>query len=165
MITKQKKSELLEELREQWKNSAGLIFSDTQLLPSTAVAELRREVRKADLFHKVYKNTLIEKVAKEMGVTGLEKYLVGPTAITFAKEEAPVAAKVIADLAKKFPKKLALKAAISEGQVYDSAGANVLANIPSRQQLLGMIAYVLIAPVGSFARAVNAVKEQKEKAA
>ena len=176
MITKQKKVELLEELRTLWKNSGGVIFSDTQLLTAAATQELRTEIHKANLEHKVFKNTLIMKVAQEMGITIPEKLLVGPTAVTFANDDAPAAAKLISDFQKKFPKKMSLKGGYSEGQVFNQTGVQALANAPSRPQLLGMLANVLNSPIvgiarvlnaniEGLARVINAVKEEKEKAA
>lgn len=176
MITKQQKVELVEELRTLWKNSGGLIFSDTQMLTAAATQELRTEIHKAGLNHKVFKNTLIELVAKEMGIAFPEKLLTGPTAVTFANDDAPAAAKIIADFQKKFPKKMSLKGGFSEGQVFDQSGVQALANAPSRPQLLGMLANVLNSPIvgiarvlnaniEGLARVINAVKEEKEKAA
>ena len=176
LITRSKKTELLEEIRQNWKNSAGIIFSDCQLLPAAAITDLRKECRKAGLIHKVYRNTLISIIAKENGVKDLDKFLEGPTAVTFAPDDAPAAAKLILDQVAKNPKKLFTKAAFTDGQIFDANGVKALSSLPSRPQLLGMLANVLAAPISGLARALNgnilnlayalnAVKEQKEKAA
>ncbi len=176
MVTKQKKSELLDELRGLWKNSAGVIFSDTQLLDAATTQELRVEIHKAGITHKVFKNTLIAIVAKEMGVAGLDKHLVGSTACTFANDDAPAAAKLIVDFSKKFPKKYTIKAGYSEGTLFGVNGVVTLSQTPSRPQLLGMLAAALNGPIvglarvlngniEGLARVLNAVREQKEKAA
>jgi large subunit ribosomal protein L10 len=60
---------------------------------------------------------------------------------------------------------LVLKAGVYNGKLLDQAGIKALASIPSREELLTKLAYVMKAPVSSMARALAAVAAQKSEAA
>jgi len=61
--------------------------------------------------------------------------------------------------------KLILKAGVYNGKLLDQAGIKALASIPSREELLSKLAYVMKAPVAGMARALAAVAAQKSEAA
>ena len=153
--TKAVKTEQLEEIRRLWKESGGFVIIDTQLMKAAPITDARRQCRKAGVTLAVFKNTLVQIVARENGLESqLEKYLKGPSAFAFA-EEAPVAAKTISEIAKKYSKFFKVKGAYSEGQVLSEAGAKALAALPTRQEMLGQVAATFQAPISSFARALN----------
>ena len=153
--TKAVKTEQLEEIRRLWKESGGFVIIDTQLMKAAPITDARRQCRKAGVTLAVFKNTLVQIVARENGLESqLEKYLKGPSAFAFA-EEAPVAAKTISEIAKKYSKFFKVKGAYSEGQVLSEAGAKALAALPTRQEMLGQVAATFQAPISSFARAIN----------
>ena len=58
-----------------------------------------------------------------------------------------------------------LKAGSYAGKVLDKAGVQALASIPSREELLSKLLYVMQAPVAGFARALDALAKQREGAA
>ena len=75
-------------------------------------------------------------------------------------EDAIAAAKVVHDFGKTNDK-LIIKAGSYEGNVMDKAAVQALANIPSREELLSKLLYVMQAPVAGFARALAARGEKK----
>lgn len=155
MKTKAEKTQQLEEIRKLWKESGGFVIIDTQLMKAAPITDARRQCRKAGVTLTVFKNTLVQIVARENGVESqIEKFLKGPSAFAFA-EEAPVAAKTISEIAKKYSKFLKIKGAYSEGQVLNEAGAKALALLPTRQEMLGQVAATFQAPISSFARVLN----------
>jgi large subunit ribosomal protein L10 len=154
--TKSEKTQQLEEIRKLWKESGGFVIVDTQLMPAAPITDARRQCRKAGVTLTVYKNTLMQIIARENGVENdIKKYLKGPSAFAFAPE-APVAAKTIQEIAKKYSKYFKIKAAYSEGTVLNDAGAKALALLPTRQEMLGTVAATFQAPISSFARVLNA---------
>lgn len=176
MLTREDKTKLIEEIRELWEKSNGLILVNTQKLTAEPITRLRKNCREADIKMRVFKNTLVNIVAKERGLEDLSKFLVGPNSYAFAMGETPAAAKVFTEFKKEFPKKLELVAAVVEGQVYDENGVKALSTLPTRQELLGMVACAFNAPIVKFARVLqanitgiarvlDAVREKKEKAA
>jgi large subunit ribosomal protein L10 len=89
--------------------------------------------------------------------------MVGP--LIYSVSADPVAAaKVLSDFAKANDK-LVLKAGSYAGNVLDKAGVQALASIPSREELLSKLLYVMQAPVAGFARALDALAKQREEVA
>jgi len=70
------------------------------------------------------------------------------------------AAKVLNDFAKTNDK-IVIKAGSYEGKTLSAAEVGQLANIPSREELLAKLAYVMQAPIASMARALGALHAQK----
>lgn len=128
-------------------------------------------MREAGIDYKVFKNTLTSRAAKAENIEGLDQYLSGPTAMAFSYNDYAAPAKILTEFAKDH-KKLELKAGILDGKVIDLDSVKDLANLPSREELLGKVAGMLQAPVRglvtvlsgplrNFAYAVEAVRKQK----
>ncbi len=176
MITRSEKEAVVREIRKIWDESNGVIIIDSQKLSAGAISELRKQCREVGVKLIVYKNTLVKLAVKDLEIEGLAQQFKGPTATAFAMEEVPAAAKVFSEFKKLYPKKLKLKAGVMEGKLFDSEGVKALASIPSREILLGMVACAFNGPITKFARVLqanitglarvlDAVREEKEKAA
>ena len=76
-------------------------------------------------------------------------------------EDAIAAAKVVNDFSKS-NEKLVIKAGSFDGKVMDKAGVQALASIPSREELLSKLLFVMQSPVSGFARALAALAEKKQ---
>ena len=81
-----------------------------------------------------------------------------------SKEDATAPARILANFAKAAPQ-LELKASIVEGTYYDAAGTQVIATIPSREELLGKLLGSIQSPITNLARVLNQIAEQKGGAA
>ena len=87
----------------------------------------------------------------------------GTTSFALGMEDGVAPSKLIYDFAKDFKgEKLKIKGGIIDGQVVDKATVEALAKLPSRSELLGMIAYGLLSPVRMLAVGLTNVAEQKE---
>ena len=113
--------------------------------------------------------------AKEAGIEGLDEILAGPTAVTFVKGDFIEAAKTLRDFAKT-NKALIIKGGFADGTVYDAEGAQKLADLKSRPQLLAEFAgdikatmskaaYLFNALPTKAVRTIDALREKQEKAA
>ena len=91
-------------IREKLEKAQSVVLIDYRGLTVAEVTELRNEFRKAGVEYQVLKNTLIRKAANEMGITGLDNILEGPTAVAFGMEDPASAAKIISEFAKKTKK-------------------------------------------------------------
>jgi large subunit ribosomal protein L10 len=111
----------------------------------------------------VLKNTLARLAIKGTSFESLSNDLTGPLLYSIS-EDAVAAAKVLNDFAKTNDK-MVLKAGVYNGALLDQAGIKALASIPSREELLAKLAYVMKAPVSKMARALGAVTAQKPEAA
>ncbi|MGB7534976.1 MAG: 50S ribosomal protein L10 [Azonexus sp.] len=124
---------------------------------------LRRKARESGVYLRVLKNTLVRRAVAGTPFAGLADHMVGP--LIYSVSADPVAAaKVLSDFAKTNDK-LVLKAGSYAGKVLDRAGVQALASVPSREELLSKLLYVMQAPVAGFVRALDALAKQREEAA
>lgn len=124
---------------------------------------LRKKARESGVYLRVLKNTLVRRAVEGTEFAGLAEQMVGPLIYSISAD--PVAAaKVLNDFAKTNDK-LVLKAGCYAGEVLDKAGVQALASIPSREELLSKLLYVMKAPVTGFAVAMGALAKQREEAA
>ena len=124
---------------------------------------LRRKARESGVYLRVLKNTLVRRAVAGTPFAGLADHMVGP--LIYSVSADPVAAaKVLSDFAKTNDK-LVLKAGSYAGEVLDKAGVQALASVPSREELLSKLLYVMQAPVAGFVRGLAALAAQREEAA
>lgn len=157
------KKNVVSEISEKFAKSSSTVVAEYRGLTVDEVTQLRRQLREAGVEMKVYKNTLATLAAKEAGFADLTDKLTGPNALAFGTDET-AASRIMAEFAKKH-KALVVKGGIVEGRVIDAEGVNALAKLPNREGMLSMLLSVLQAPVSSFARAVQAVADQKNDGA
>ena len=120
-----------------------------------ALTTLRKSAREQGVQIRVLKNTLARLAIKGTSFESLSNDLTGPLLYSIS-EDAVAAAKVLNDFAKTNDK-MVLKAGVYNGALLDQAGIKALASIPSREELLAKLAYVMKAPVSKMARALGAV--------
>ena len=149
------------EIREKLEKAQAIVLADYQGLTVEEDTALRKTLREAGVEYKVYKNNLVTLAAKELGIEGLDSYLEGPVSIAFGYEDATAPARVLNNFAKDH-KKLELKAGIVDGIVYDKAGVEKLATIPSKEVLIAKLLGSFKAPLSNLAYLLNAIKEKKE---
>lgn len=162
MAVREEKARTVQEIASKLREAKSVVLTDYRGLTVQQVTELRKLCREAGVEFKVYKNKLAQRATAEVGVTELDQFLVGPTALAFSDDEV-TAAKVLNDFAKT-NEQLELKGGVVDGQVMGEAEIKALASLPSREGLLSMLLSVLQAPMRNFALAVKAVSEQKEEA-
>ena len=123
---------------------------------------LRRKARESGVYLRVLKNTLVRRAVAGTPFAGLADHMVGP--LIYSVSADPVAAaKILSDFAKT-KDKLVLKAGAYAGKVLDKAGVQALASVPSREELLSKLLYVMKAPVTGFAVCLGALAKQREEA-
>lgn len=151
-VSEVKKAQVAE-ISKKIQGSDLVIISNYSKLTVGADRELRRAVRKASAEYRVYKNTLTALALKELNITVDEKMLVGPTSFIFSKD--PVApAKALVKFAKD-NEALVIKGGIYLKQAVSAAQIKELAAMPSKQELLSKLVYLLQYPITGFVRVVN----------
>ncbi|KZL93163.1 50S ribosomal protein L10 [Clostridium magnum] len=149
------------EIKEKMEKAQGIIFAKYQGLTVEQDTELRKTLREAGVEYKVYKNTLTTLAAKELGFGEIESVLEGPLSVAFGYEDPTAPARILNDFAKNH-KKLELKGGIVQGEIFDTAKVEQLANIPPKEVLIAKLLGSFKAPLSNFAYLLNAVKEKKE---
>ena len=160
VILKQKEEEV-KALAEKLKDAKLVLLTDYRGISVEAVTGLRNTLRDAKSEYKVIKNNIIKRALDANGESGLDEVLEGPTAIVIAEEDYVDPLKAIYNFSKEndFYK---IKGGIVEGKIMTAEELITLAKLPSRQELLGMLAGGLLGTISKFAVALDQVRLQKE---
>lgn len=158
------KKKIVDEIAGKLKESISTIVVNYRGLSVAEVTELRKQLREANVDYKVYKNTFARRATAITELTELDDALTGPTAISFSKDDVIAPAKVLYNFAKEH-EALEIKAGVIEGKAASVDQIKALAELPSKEALLSMLANVLQAPIRNFALGVKAVAEKKEQEA
>ena len=160
------------EIVDSFHDAAGAVLTDYRGLTVKELQDLRRSLgENAD--YAVVKNTLTKIAAREAGVDGFDDLLNGPTAIAFINGDLVEAAKGLRDFAKANPA-LVIKGGYVDGAPMDAAEIAKLADLESREVLLGKLAgamlaslsqavYLLNAPLSQAARLAGALQAKAEQ--
>ncbi|WP_137596968.1 50S ribosomal protein L10 [Paucilactobacillus kaifaensis] len=159
-----KKAQLVSETADLFKNAVSAVVVDYRGLTVEQVTNLRKDLRDAGVSMSVIKNKVLTRAADEAGYSDLKEVFTGPSAVAFSNEDAIAPAKVLKKYADEIDA-LEIKGGILEKEVATIDKINEFATLPSREDLLSMLASVLQAPVRNVAYAINAVIEKGEDAA
>ena len=129
------------ELANKFSSSAGVVLTEYRGLSVKALKELRRSLGE-DASYSVSKNTLTTIAAREAGIDVIEEHLAGPTAIAFIDGDPVVVAKGLRDFARTNPQ-LVIKGGLLDGKFMTSDEVRKLADLESREVLLGKVAGAL----------------------
>ncbi|EFE92941.1 ribosomal protein L10 [Oribacterium sp. oral taxon 078 str. F0263] len=155
------KQPIIDEIRALLDGAVSATVVDYRGLTVSEDTQLRKTLREAGVQYKVFKNTLIKRAAEGTDFSQLDGFLEGPTAIAVSRDDATAAARILAKFAKTAPK-LELKGAVVEGKLYDEKEVQALAEIPSREELLGRLLGSIQSPVTNFARVLKQIAEKGE---
>jgi large subunit ribosomal protein L10 len=164
------KAAAVAELTEQFRGSSAVVLTEYRGLSVAQLKQLRRSLA-GNASYAVVKNTLTAIAAKEAGVDVLDGDLTGPTAIAFVTGEPVEAAKSLRDFAKANPQ-LVIKGGVLEGRKLSAEDVSKLAELESRDVLLGkaagafkaalfQAAYLFTAPATKAARTIEALREKQ----
>lgn len=159
MIEKQKTIDLI---AKQINDSKTTIVVQYQGMKVEEINFLRKELKAKGAIFTIYKNNLVARALKEKHLL-LENNLVGPNGFIFGFENDLETAKVVSNYAK-INKLLVLRGGIFDGKVVDQIELQKIASLPSKLELISMLASCLQAPVRNLALAIKAVAQQKESA-
>jgi large subunit ribosomal protein L10 len=150
---------IVEEIKSKVDSSPYLIVTDYTGLKVAQFSDLRSRLRQGGAECKVVKNTFLTRVLKDAGVTGLDGALKGQTAIVFGDKDVCAAAKLIKNFSAEF-KLPTIKGGVLDRNVLDAKQVLELADLPSREVLLGKILGLLQAPAGQLVRLLNTPASQ-----
>ena len=153
------KQPIVEEISAAIKDAQSVVLVDYRGLTVEQDTKLRKELREAGVTYKVYKNTMMNFAFKGTDFEALAPFLEGPSAAAISTTDATAPARIIAKFAKT-AKELEIKAGVVEGQFYDAAGMQQIANIPSREELLSKLLGSIQSPIANFARCMNQLAEK-----
>ena len=158
------KQPIVDEIINNVKDAESVVLVNYSGLTVEQDTALRKELREAGVVYKVYKNTMMKRAFAGTAFESLTKDLDGTNAIAISKDDATAPARIIAKFAKTAPK-LEMVSGVVEGNYYDKAGMEALANVPSREELLGKLLGSIQSPIANLARVLNQIAESKGGAA
>ncbi len=147
---------IVDEVTAKMRQADAVFVSEYRGLTVAQLAVLRKALRPNGAEHVIYKNTLATLAARNAGLQGFETFLVGPTALTFVSGDIAGVAKVLRDTAKTTPA-LIIKGGLLGTNLLTASDVHVLADLPSRDQLLAMFAGALQAPLVKTAGLLQAL--------
>ena len=160
------------EIVESFNDAAGAVLTEYRGLTVKELQDLRRSLGE-NASYAVVKNTLAKIAANQVGISGFDDLLTGPTAIAFISGDVVEAAKGLRDFAKANPA-LVIKGGVLDGNILDAKEVAKLADLESREVLLGKLAgamlaslsqavYLLNAPLAQAARLAGALQAKAEE--
>ncbi len=160
------------EIVESFNDAAGAVLTEYRGLTVKELQDLRRSLG-ANANYAVVKNTLAKIAANQVGISGFDDLLTGPTAIAFIQGDVVEAAKGLRDFAKANPT-LVIKGGVLDGNILDAKEIAKLADLESREVLLGKLAgamlaslsqavYLLNAPLAQAARLAGALEAKAQE--
>lgn len=154
-MARPEKVAVVDEVRERFAASTATVLTEYRGLTVTELAELRAELRKSDAEYAVVKNTLTRIAARDAGLQVPDELLTGPTAVTFCAGDPVAVAKVLRAFSRSHPA-LVVKGGILDGRLIDAAETLQLADLASREELLGKLAGMMEAVLAQPARLAQA---------
>lgn len=122
------------------------------------VTELRNRVRQGGGEYVVVKNTIALRAIDSQALAQLKEHFTGPTAVVFSQTDPVAIAKALTDYAKDVPA-IKVKAGLVEGRAIAAEQVKDIASMPSREQLIAKLLFLLQSPITSFVRVLAAVPQ------
>jgi len=151
------KKRVTEELNRQLGDSGAIYLTDFTGLDVKAMTELRDRFREQGVQYRVVKNTLMRRALEGLDLPDLSEHLQGPTGLVMSETDPVAPAKVVKEFASDHDDKPVIKVGVVDRQAVEAEAIARMADLPSREILLGGIAGGLIAAVGGIAGALEAI--------
>jgi len=156
MKPKSKKQQELSQLKKDLSEALNLFVAQFQGITVAQDTELRQKIRGANSKYRVVKNTLARKAAEGTPVEGVAKMFDGSTAIAYNTSDPVSLAKALSAYAKANPL-FVFKAGMVEGRVINVADIANIAAMPSKEELIAKLLFLINSPAQRLAVAMNGV--------
>jgi len=150
-MTLKQKQAIAADLSVRLDAAKTVYLTDFTGLEVVAVSELRTRLRKEGAEYRIVKNTLARRAMEGLDLPGLSEFLVGPTGLVLTDGDPAVPARVIKEFAKEHDDRPVLKVGVVDRRTVSAGEVGRLADLPSREALLGAIAGSLTAGVAGIA--------------
>lgn len=155
------KQAIVAEVNSAASRALSLVVADSRGVTVGHLTTLRKAARAANVEMRVVRNTLARRAVVGTEFECAQEAFKGPSLLAFSMEDPAAAARLFKDFAKT-NEKFSVKALVFGGQLMGGEKIDVLATMPTRQQAYAMFARLLLEVPGKFARALAAVRDQRE---
>jgi large subunit ribosomal protein L10 len=171
-VKRAEKENIVEELKEKFERSDVAVLTRFVGLKVPEINQLRDECKKIAVDYHVVKNTLVRRAMQGTAVARLEDRIEGPIAIALAQKDIVPVAKLLVDYVKTHPP-LRIHAGLVQERVLDGKAVEQIATLPSREELLAKLLFLMNAPLiqlmnvmtgvqSKLVRVLAAIQQQKE---
>jgi large subunit ribosomal protein L10 len=156
MKTREEKQEILDTLTEGFQNSKSAMVVSFSKLTVAKDQEFRSQLREVGAKYQVVKNTLARLAIKGTQLEGATEHFKGVTAVAWA-EDPVVLSKTVTKFVKDNSEVFTFKVGVVDGKVVDLNQVQQIASLPSKEELISKILFLLNAPAQRIATVINAV--------
>lgn len=158
-MTREEKTLAIQELEQVLEGASSIYFTDYKGLTVAQATDLRNKFRSAGVSYKVAKNTLIQRALEAKGLLNdqIIANLQGQTALAFGSEDPAAPARILNEFIGKNENKPAFKLAWLDGSMFDSKQLKMLANLPTKKDIMASIVGSLQSPISGIVGALGAV--------
>ena len=154
-MNRDEKAQAISELETAMGKATNAFLIDFKGITVPQVTELRKQVRETNSKYLVVKNTLALIAVKDSPLKQLEGAFTGPTAVAFNATDAVALAKALTKFAKDVPT-VQFKGALLNGQAVPASQIQAIAALPSRQELIAKLLYLMQHPIRGLATVLQA---------
>ena len=158
-MKKELKKQIVEELSNEFTKDVSVFYADFKGQSVKDLEKLRKAVKEAEGKTRVVKNTLA-KIA--FANNGIEVEFEENNVFIWGEDQITLA-KIITKHAKDYKDTFKIKGAVIEGEVKDVSYVEEVSKLPTKDELLGMVAFMMKAPIAKFAWGLNKLIEKKQE--
>ena len=148
-------------LIETLKSAASGVLVNYEGITVAEDTALRNELRKAGVEYSVVKNTMVRRALDDTGLSELDDVLHGTTSLAVCKEDPIAPMRVVHKFAKGLNgDRFVIKAGFMDGKVLPLEDIAALAELPSKEVLLGQVLGMMLSPITSLAIVIKAIAEK-----
>ena len=148
-ISRKKKESILEDLKSEFAEAAGAVFTDFRGVDVIGINELRTRLRDEGSRYLVAKRTLAERALADTPPEAVNALLAGATGIAFVGEDSVAVAKVLVDFRKDY-ESFVVKGGLLRGEFVTGEKITRIAKTPPRDVLLATLFATMKSPHASL---------------
>ncbi len=152
----ERNQQILQNVLDRIKDKPLIVTARYSNVDASQMNDLRRNVTNGGGNMFIAKNNLVKLAADELGIANIETIIDGPTAYIVASDDAAGMVKSLTNSIKDQSINVEILGGIMESELIDAKRVEQIADLPSREQLIGMLAATLNGPISGFARVLNA---------
>ncbi len=154
------KQAIVAALTETLKTASSGVLVDYKGITVAEDTALRQELRENGVEYSVVKNTLVRFATKNVGMEELDEVLNGTTSLAVSKDDPIAPMRIINKYSKQMGDRFNIKAGFMDGKVLPLEDVAALAELPSKDALLGQVLGMMLAPITSLAIVIKAIAEK-----
>jgi large subunit ribosomal protein L10 len=158
-LNRSQKQDLIERYEQGLAEAQHAFVVDYKGITVNEDTVLRAQIRNSGGSYEVVKNTLALRAVEGKAMGQLHEHFQGPTAVAYIADDPVGLAKALTEFAKDVPA-FEFKGGLVDGQAVDAGAIQEIAKMPSREELIGKLLYLMQSPVSRFVRCLGALPQQ-----